>query len=141
MKAEKRGERNAPADEGEVGNRELATDEVLLLREDALEDGEDALHLLLVALDGVGNLVGRKHREVRCLSKVRSLTTRLEAAMSREINVSGWICWRKMEKKEEGERKNGKVAYKSHWRRGACSSIDLPTVNLRSVSSARCGAR
>ncbi len=53
-------ERDAvPRDEGQVGDGELATDEVPggRLGEDAVENGEDAQSLLLVPLDRAGHLL------------------------------------------------------------------------------------
>lgn len=59
-----------PGDVGEVGDGELAADEVLLLGEDDLENTEDTLDLLGVALDAVRDLLGGKDLEVSGLSKV-----------------------------------------------------------------------
>ena len=65
------GENNA-RDETQVGDAALATDEPLLLREDALQHAEHTDDLLLVPLNYARNLLGGEQDEPARLAVVRT---------------------------------------------------------------------
>ena len=65
-------------DERKVGDRGLASNEPLRLRKDTIEDTEDALDLVLVALNCAWDLLRVVEREPRRLAVVRALARGLE---------------------------------------------------------------
>jgi hypothetical protein len=68
-----------PWDEHEVSNGTFVTQKILLAFQSQIENIEDTNDLILVALDGTGQLLVVKSPEPGCLAKVRALSTDLES--------------------------------------------------------------
>jgi len=62
----------------DVGNGHFVANEIFLLGEDAIKDGDDADDLLLVSVDCAGELLGMPELEPKSLSEVWSLAGYLE---------------------------------------------------------------
>jgi hypothetical protein len=75
---EKPGRYGVPRDEHQVRNRALLAHQVLLPLQGQVEDVENADDLVLIALDGTGELLGVEFLEPRCLAEVRALAADLE---------------------------------------------------------------
>lgn len=84
---ENQGERDAPGDEGDVGNVDVGSDEEGLLGENSLEDLVDTGDLLGVTLDGVRDLLGGEHLEVGSLFELIQVSKLNE--MGREGTTRG----------------------------------------------------